>query len=116
MLASSQWLETVCRLPQVKEVFGMKKIYVGNLNFNSTDEGLNTLFAEFGQVNSATVVMDRITGRSRGFGFVEMENDDEATAAIQALDGKEWDDRVLKVNEARPRAPRGGGGGGRPRW
>jgi len=89
----------------------LKKIYVGNLNFRSTDETLRDLFAEYGQVNSATIVMDRHTGRSRGFGFVEMEDDNAAMTAIEALNGKDFDGRVINVNEARPREPRN-----RSRW
>ena len=90
----------------------MKKIYVGNLSFSLSDQDLMTIFAEHGEVASAAVVMDRETGRSRGFGFVEMENDEEANKAIQALNGKEVDGRSLNVNEARPREPRNN----RPRW
>ena len=78
-------------------------IYVGNLSFNSDDEGLRKVFAEFGNVASAKVVMDRETDRSRGFGFVEMTNSDEANAAIKGLDGAELDGRNLRVNEAKPR-------------
>jgi RNA recognition motif-containing protein len=81
-------------------------IYVGNLSFNSDDESLRKVFAEFGDVASAKVVMDRETGRSRGFGFVEMDGSDEATAAIKALDGVELDGRNLRVNEAKPRNDR----------
>lgn len=81
-------------------------IYVGNLSFNSDDEGLRKVFAEFGDVASAKVVMDRETGRSRGFGFVEMDSSDEANAAIKALDGVELDGRNLRVNEAKPRNDR----------
>jgi len=84
----------------------LKKIYVGNLSFNTTDNELNDLFAEHGAVNSATVVTDRDTGRSRGFGFVEMENDAEAMKAIEALNSKDVGGRPLNVNEARPREPR----------
>ncbi len=98
----------------------MKKIYVGNLSFDTTDATLRTLFSAYGTISSATVLSDRETGRSRGFGFVEMENDSEAMAAITGLNGKAVDGRNLNVNEARPREPRqgggGGGGGGRPRW
>jgi cold-inducible RNA-binding protein len=100
----------------------VKKIYVGNLSYDTTDATLRTLFSAHGTVSSATVLSDRETGRSRGFGFVEMENDNEAMAAIQALNGKSVDGRSLNVNEAKPREPRagggggGGGGGGRPRW
>lgn len=86
----------------------MKKIYVGNLSFNMSDHDLNALFAEHGEVNSATIITDRDTGRSRGFGFVEMENDAEAMQAIQAINTKEIDGRTLNVNEARPREPRRG--------
>jgi cold-inducible RNA-binding protein len=91
-----------------------KKIYVGNLSFDTTDDKLNQLFQAFGQVNSANVIMDRLTGRSRGFGFVEMENNAEADNAIAQLNGKTIDGRALKVSEAQPREdkPRGGGGFG----
>jgi RNA recognition motif-containing protein len=91
-----------------------KKIYVGNLSFDTTDDKLNQLFATFGQVTSANVIMDRLTGRSRGFGFVEMENNAEADKAIAALNGKDVEGRALKVSEAQPREdkPRGGGGFG----
>ncbi|MEZ4387170.1 MAG: RNA-binding protein [Candidatus Krumholzibacteriia bacterium] len=87
----------------------MKKIYVGNLSFDSTDRDLSTMFAEFGDVASASVVMDRDTGRSRGFGFVEMSDDAAAMKAIQAVNGKQVDGRELNVNEARPREPRSSG-------
>jgi len=90
----------------------LKRIYVGNLSYNTTDEGLQAAFAAFGTVRSAAVIMDRETGRSRGFGFVEMDNDDEAAAAIAALNGSQLDGRTLTVNEAQPRADRGGRGGG----
>ena len=91
------------------------KIYVGNLSFNTSDGSLEDLFAEHGQVDEAAIVLDRDTGRSRGFGFVTMSNDNEAREAIEALNGQEVDGRTLTVNEARPRedrGPRGGGGGG----
>ena len=87
-------------------------LYVGNLSFDATSGTLEQLFAEYGSVVSAKVIEDRETGRSRGFGFVEMSNDDEAKAAISALDGQEHGGRNLKVNEAKPRENRGGGG----RW
>ena len=87
-------------------------IYVGNLPFEITDESLETTFTEHGEVSTARVIMDRFSGRSRGFGFVEMPNNSEAEAAIQALNGKEVSGRALTVNEARPREDRGGGGGG----
>lgn len=89
-----------------------KRLYVGNLKYTLTSEQLQEVFEQFGQVNSAQVLIDRDTGRSRGFGFVEMENDDEALAAIEALDGRDHDGRRLTVNEARPRTSGGGGGGG----
>ena len=93
------------------------RLYVGNLSYNMTNETLEELFAEHGQVKSAQVVQDRDTGRSKGFGFVEMADGGEANAAIQALNLKEVDGRALTVNEARPREERsfggGGGGGGR---
>ena len=88
------------------------KLYVGNLSFNTSSQDLEALFAESGTVQSASVVEDRDTGRSRGFGFVEMSSKEEAQAAISALDGKEVDGRNLKVNEAKPRENRSGGGGG----
>jgi RNA recognition motif-containing protein len=81
-------------------------IYVGNLSFNTDDEALREVFAEFGDVTSAKVVFDRETDRSRGFGFVEMSTDDEGNAAIEALDGAEVDGRNLRVNEAKPRERR----------
>jgi RNA recognition motif-containing protein len=81
-------------------------IYVGNLPFSTSENDLAELFGEHGQVISAKIIMDRMTGRSRGFGFVEMENDDEGKTAIEALDQKEFQGRTLKVNEARPREER----------
>jgi RNA recognition motif-containing protein len=91
-------------------------IYVGNLPFETTEDNLHVTFAEHGEVTSARVITDRMTGRSRGFGFVEMANNNEAEAAIRALNGKELGGRTLTVNEARPRENRdsrwGGGGGG----
>ena len=89
-----------------------KKLYVGNLNYEVTDGDLEQLFAAHGTVESAQVIMDRDTGRSKGFGFVEMKTDQEAQAAIAALNGQENGGRSLTVNEARPREDRGGGGGG----
>jgi RNA recognition motif-containing protein len=89
-----------------------KKMYVGNLSYTANEDELRRIFEEFGNVVSAQVIMDRETGRSKGFAFVEMSSDQEAQAAISALDGKEIGGRVLKVNEARPREDRGGGGGG----
>jgi len=90
-----------------------KKLYVGNLTFSVTDADLEDLFAPFGEVRSAQVVVDRQTGRSRGFGFVEMASDAEALAAINALHDQDHGGRRLTVNEAKPREDRGGGGGGR---
>jgi RNA recognition motif-containing protein len=90
-----------------------KKLYVGNLSYNTSDSDLEQLFAAHGTVQSAQVIMDRDTGRSKGFGFVEMSSDAEAQAAIQALNGQQVEGRALTVNEARPREDRGGGGGGR---
>lgn len=92
------------------------RLYVGNLSYNTTSQSLEEMFAEFGQVKSAQVVQDRDTGRSKGFGFVEMNDAGQAKAAIEALNSKEVDGRSLTVNEARPREERsfgGGGGGGR---
>jgi len=89
-----------------------KKLYVGSLSYNVTGAELQKQFAAFGTVTSADVVMDRETGRSKGFGFVEMSTDEEAKAAIAGLNGKELDGRSMIVNEARPK-PEGGRGGGR---
>ena len=90
------------------------KLYVGNLSYNTTSSDLEQLFAAHGSVQSAEVIADRETGRSKGFGFVQMGSDEEAQAAIAALNGQENDGRPLTVNEAKPREdrPRGGGGGG----
>jgi cold-inducible RNA-binding protein len=102
----------------------VKKIYVGNFSFNLTEGELRSMFEPYGNVESATLVTDRDTGRSRGFGFVAMSNDEEAEKAMAALNGKESGGRALTVNEARPQAERGGGfrsqgrgreGSGRPR-
>jgi len=87
-------------------------IFVGNLSFDTRDDGLREAFSAHGAVESAQVIMDRDTGRSRGFGFVEMPDAGEANAAISALNGSDLGGRPLTVNEAKPRAPRGGGGGG----
>ena len=84
-----------------------KKLYVGNLSYGTTDSDLQNLFEQHGAVQSAQVIMDRDTGRSKGFGFVEMGNADEAQAAISALNGQQIDGRALTVNEARPREDRG---------
>jgi len=90
-----------------------KKLYVGNLSYNVSSSDLEELFSSYGTVQSAQVISDRESGRSKGFGFVEMGSDDEAQAAIRALNGQEHIGRPLTVNEARPREDRGGGGGGR---
>src|SRR6476620_8995762 len=88
------------------------KLYVGNLSYNTTSSELEQLFGQHGTVQSAEVIQDRDTGRSKGFGFVQMGSDDEAKAAIAALNGQQQDGRALTVNEAKPREDRGGGGGG----
>jgi RNA recognition motif-containing protein len=90
-----------------------KKLYVGNLSYDVDSSGLEQMFAEFGTVQSAQIISDRETGRSKGFGFVEMSSDAEAQAAIAAMSGKQMGGRSLTVNEAKPREERGGGGGGR---
>ena len=88
------------------------RLYVGNLNFRTTSDELREMFAQAGEVDNATVVEDRDTGRSRGFGFVEMATQEGAAAAIEQFNGKEFGGRTLTVNEARPRVERGGYGGG----
>jgi len=92
-----------------------KKLYVGGISYSTSNDGLKDAFAQVGEVVSATIIMDKMTGRSKGFGFVEMANDSEADAAIEKWNGQELDGRKLTVNEARPmepRAPRTGGGFG----
>src|SRR5262245_29939057 len=89
-----------------------KKLYVGNLVYGMTDNDVRALFEPHGTVESVQIIMDRETGRSKGFGFVEMGSDDQAQAAIAALNGSQIQGRPLTVNEARPREDRGGGGGG----
>jgi RNA recognition motif-containing protein len=89
-----------------------KKLYVGNLSYSVDSSELEKLFSAHGTVSSAQIISDRETGRSKGFGFVEMNSDDEATAAIAALNGQEYQGRTLTVNEARPREERSGGFGG----
>lgn len=89
-----------------------KKLYVGNLTYNVTSSSLEEMFTPFGSVRSAQVIQDRDTGRSKGFGFVEMSDDNAARDAIAGLNGKEVDGRALTVNEAKPREERSGGGGG----
>ena len=100
-----------------------KKLYVGNLTYEVTDSDLQSLFEPHGTVVSASVIQDRDTGRSKGFGFVEMSSDKEVAASIEALNGQDHNGRSLTVNEAKPRTDRGGGGGyggggrgGRDRW
>ena len=88
------------------------KLYVGNLGYNVSSSDLESLLSQHGTVESAEVISDRMTGRSKGFGFVEMSSEEEARAAIEALNGQEHDGRALTVNEAKPRVPREGGGGG----
>ena len=94
-----------------------KKLYVGNLPYSATDQALADAFAECGTVESAKVIMDRDSGRSKGFGFVEMSSDEEAQNAISKFNGADWNGRAMNVSEAKPQAPRddrrGGGGGGR---
>ena len=103
-----------CMMSCPQEALVAAKLYVGNLTYEVTDSTLEAMFAPFGTVQSAQVIMDRDTGRSKGFGFVEMGSSQEAQAAIDAMNGKEVDGRKLTVNEARPREERrpGGGGGG----
>ncbi len=90
----------------------MKNLYVGNLTFSTTEADLREMFSPYGALGRVSLVTDRDTGRSRGFGFVEMANDEEAAAAISALNGKDSGGRALTVNEARPKAERSGGGRG----
>ena len=92
-----------------------RKLYVGNLPYSASQDSLQETFSQCGTVDSVNVIMDRDTGQSKGFGFVEMSSDSEAQKAIQELNGKEIDGREIKVNEAKPKAPRGGGGRGN-RW
>ncbi len=89
-----------------------KKLYVGNLSYDVSSSDLEAMLSPHGTIQSAEVIMDRDTGRSKGFGFVEMSSDAEAQAAISALDGQDQGGRAIKVNEAKPREPRSGGGGG----
>lgn len=93
-----------------------KKLYVGNLSYGTNEDGLRTAFSQFGEVASVNIVIDRDSGRSKGFGFVEMTSEDAAMAAISGMNGREVDGRSLRVNEANERPPRreyGGGGGNR---
>jgi cold-inducible RNA-binding protein len=95
-----------------------KNLYVGNLSYDTTEDTLRTLFAEFGEIESVRLITDRYTGRPRGFAFVEMATEEAAQAAISALNGKQVDDREIKVDNAKPRADRDDrrSGGRRPRW
>jgi len=97
----------------------MKNVFVGNMSFETTESGLRAIFEPFGEITRVNIITDRDTGRARGFGFVEMSNDEEASKAITALNGTEMDGRALNVNEAKPRAagsgPRGSGGYSRDR-
>lgn len=94
-----------------------KRLYVGNLSYATTNDELKDLLSAYGEVESADIIIDRETGRSKGFGFVEMTDESDAEAAINALHGTEQGGRTITVNEAKPRAPRGGGGyGGGDRW
>jgi len=88
-----------------------KKLYVGNLSYNTSEDGLRNLFSGFGNVASVKIIFDRETGNSKGFGFVEMSTDEEANAAIAGTNGKEIDGRQIRVNEAMDKPQRGGGGG-----
>lgn len=90
-----------------------KKLYVGNLSFNVDSDQLNSVFSEFGSVESANVIMDRETGRSKGFAFVEMSADSEAQTALEKLNGMDLSGRAMNISEAKPQAPRTGGGGSR---
>jgi RNA recognition motif-containing protein len=104
--------------PCLKEVFMGKKLYVGNLPFSATDQILSDTFAQSGTVESAKIIMDRDTGRSKGFGFVEMSTEAEAADAIAKFNGADYDGRAMTVNEAKPMVPResrGGFGGAAPR-
>ena len=90
-----------------------RKLYIGNLPFSATQEELSELFGQVGSVESVNIITDKLSGRSRGFGFVEMGSDDEAKAAIERFDGHDMNGRTLKIDEAKPQADRGGG---RDRW
>ena len=89
-----------------------KKLFVGGLSWGTNDDGLREAFERFGSIHEAKVILDRETGRSRGFGFVTFDNDDDAMGAMSEMDGQDLDGRSIKVNEAQERAPRSGGGGG----
>ena len=111
-LAAPKAMVGLCLFPICRRCIVGKKLYCGNLSYNVASSDLDQIFGEYGTVQSAEVIMDRDTGRSKGFGFVEMGSDEEAQAAIAGVNGKEHDGRTLTVNEARPRENRGGGGGG----
>lgn len=96
-----------------RRFFMGKKLYVGNLSYQTDDSSLQSMFEGVGAVESARVIVDRATGRSKGFGFVEMSSDEDAQRAISEFDGKEVDGRKVRVSEAKPQEPRSGGGGGR---
>ncbi len=114
-IASNCALKPPQRLPGLRRFCMGKKLYVGNLSFSMSDSSLEQTFTQFGTVESAKVITDRDSGRSKGFGFVEMSSDKEATDAIEKMNGQVVDGRPITVNEARPQAPREdrGGGGGR---
>ena len=109
-LLDPESIRRVAKLSFRSSIVG-KKLYVGNLTYNVNESDLEALFMPFGSVQSAQVIVDRDTNRSKGFGFVEMGSDAEAQAAIQGLNGHDYDGRNLTVNEAKPREERGGGGG-----
>lgn len=93
-----------------------QKVYVGNLNYDTQESTLQTLFSEYGEVQSVNIITDRYSGRSKGFGFVEMDTDEAAASAIEALNGRAVDGRNLRVDKAKPRTNRDRGGWGPPRW
>jgi len=99
-------------MPSFRSLIVAKKLYVGNLTYNVNESDLEALFSQFGTVQSAQIIVDRDTNRSKGFGFVEMDTEAQAQAAIQGLNGHDHEGRNLTVNEAKPREDRGGGGGG----
>ncbi|MBL7688740.1 MAG: RNA-binding protein [Bdellovibrionaceae bacterium] len=106
-------LDNFRRAHSLRRFFVGKKLYVGNLSYSTTDQSLQAAFAQYGNVESARVIMDRETGRSKGFGFVEMASDDDAQKAVSAMDGQDLDGRNLKVAEAKPMETGGGRGGPR---
>ena len=106
-LAAPKAMVGLCLFPICRRCIMGKKLYCGNLSYNVSNSDLDQIFGEYGTVQSAEVIMDRDTGRSKGFGFVEMGSDEEAQAAIAGVNGKEHDGRTLTVNEARPRENRG---------